>query len=86
MPVTVLGRRWDELTSDQRKSSVASMVRQVLFAVVRIVLLWVALRDIQRRPPEAIRGSKRLWRFVVLLHGLGTLAYFLFGRVQPQEH
>ena len=86
MPVIVQGKRWDELTSVQKKSVVASLVGQALFGVVRIVLLWAALRDIRRRPPEEIRGSKRLWRFVVLLHGLGTVAYFLFGRVRSQEH
>lgn len=40
----------------------------------------VTWRDIGRRPPEKIRGSKTLWRFASAANTLGTVAYWLGGR------
>jgi hypothetical protein len=39
-------------------------------------LLW---RDLQRRPPEQVRGRKWMWR-VASANLTGSIAYFLFGR------
>lgn len=37
-------------------------------------------RDIQSRPAERIRGSKRLWRMLSGVNTLGSLGYWLIGR------
>jgi hypothetical protein len=52
--------------------------------LIAISLATVALaeRDLQRRPPNEIRGSKLLWR-VVSLNALGALAYLKWGRATP---
>ncbi|MFE3795335.1 hypothetical protein [Nocardia tengchongensis] len=45
-----------------------------------------ALLDLLQRPPEQIRGSKRVWAIsIVLVNSIGALpvAYFLLGRRAP---
>jgi hypothetical protein len=37
-------------------------------------------RDIQRRPAQRIRGSKRLWRLLSGVNTLGSAGYWLIGR------
>lgn len=45
-------------------------------------LLTVAARDLHRRPPEQVRGTKRLWVPVIAMNymGAGPLIYLLGGR------
>jgi hypothetical protein len=45
-----------------------------------LVLIIAAQRDIQRRPAEAIRGPKLLWRVVATQNVVGPAAYFGLGR------
>jgi hypothetical protein len=45
--------------------------------------LWLsgsAQRDIQRRPPDQIRGRKLLWRLACLTNAVGPALYFRWGR------
>ena len=63
----------------QRLSPTARRVVWVLLAV-EVVLITAAERDIQRRPPEGIRGPKLLWRAVATQNVIGPAAYFGFGR------
>jgi hypothetical protein len=49
-------------------------------AIVQLSLLIAAQRDISRRPPEQIRGSKAMWRIVSLINFVGPGSYFVFGR------
>ena len=66
-------KSWAEMSTRQRAGIAA-------VGLVQMVLLGAALRDLRRRPPEAINGSKRLWRAVVFINFIGPIAYFWKGR------
>ncbi len=68
-------KRWSDLTARQKASF-------VLRGVAQFALLAAALVDIYRRPAEEIRGSKWLWTVIAFVNfmGIGSFAYFLFGR------
>jgi len=40
----------------------------------------LAWRDLSRRAPGQVRGSKRLWRTFIVLNPGNSLFYWLFGR------
>jgi hypothetical protein len=40
----------------------------------------LAWRDLNRRTPAQIRGSKRLWRILLTLNPGNSLLYWLLGR------
>jgi hypothetical protein len=44
-----------------------------------LLLVAAAERDIQRRSPADVNGSRLTWRFLCL-NALGALAYFRWGR------
>ena len=48
--------------------------------VLHVILLAFTRRDLRRRPDDAVRGSKRLWRLWATLNTTGSVAYWLFGR------
>lgn len=52
-------------------------------AVLELGFKLLAARDLQRRPTDAIRGSKRIWAPLLLVNFVGPLAYFVFGRRHP---
>jgi Phospholipase_D-nuclease N-terminal len=66
-------RRWGELSARQR-----ALV--VLGGCVQVALAACAWRDLARRPPELVRGSKRLWAPVIGVNFVGPISYFCFGR------
>ncbi len=69
-------RRWRDLSTRTRMLLIA-------VAVADGTLRIAALIDIKRRPPNQIRGQKRLWAAVVALvssAGVVPISYFLFGR------
>lgn len=66
-------RSWSDLTSRQRMATVA-------FGTVQLALTAAALRDIRRRAPSELRGSRRAWRVAAFANWVGPLAYFAFGR------
>jgi hypothetical protein len=45
--------------------------------VVSAALAW---RDLSRRTDEQVRGSKRVWRVLVVVNPGNSLAYWLLGR------
>jgi len=48
---------------------------------IQVVLLVIALFDLSKRDKDAVRGSKLLWVFVVILVNLiGPVLYFTVGR------
>jgi hypothetical protein len=71
--VIVANKRWQDLSTGQRRGIVLS-------SVVQFALLSAALVDIWRRPEEKIRGSKRLWALAAFVNFVGPIAYFAFGR------
>lgn len=59
--------------------------RVVIMAVLQVALLIAALRDLRRRPAEAINGNKRLWTAIVFINFIGPIAYFVFGRKRTAD-
>ena len=52
----------------------------LLYLPVHFLVAAVTWRDIGRRSPQQLRGSKRLWRVASALNTLGAVAYWLAGR------
>jgi hypothetical protein len=52
----------------------------LLYLPFHLAVVAVTWRDISRRPPERVRGSKRMWRAASAVNTLGALAYWLGGR------
>ncbi len=57
--------------------------------VIDVIAKLAAILDLLNRPPQQVRGSKRVWATaLVLVNSVGALpaAYFLFGRRTPDDH
>ncbi len=66
------GKKWADLTARQQAAVIAG-------AVVQLALQGAALRDLRKRPAEAIRGPKAAWAAASFVNTLGPLAYFAVG-------
>jgi len=62
------------LTKDQKTRLVAVAV------IVQGVIAALTLRDINKRPAQAVRGPKRLWRVLGTVNTTGSAAYWIIGR------
>jgi hypothetical protein len=67
------------MLEDFKKRSPAGQVLAGVLLAVSLVLVGAAERDIQRRPPDQLRGSKAIWR-LACLNALGAIGYFSWGR------
>ena len=63
----------------QRKN----IMRAIPVLVAHAAITAVTWRDIQRRPVDQMRGSKRLWRVASAVNTIGTVAYVAVGRKRP---
>jgi hypothetical protein len=66
-------QRWRDMSDRQKRIVVGALI-------VHMIVASLTLRDLRRRPPEAVRGPKALWRTWVTLNTTGSVAYWLFGR------
>jgi hypothetical protein len=66
-------KTWTERTSPHRGWLITA-------ALVQLLLLAAALRDLHRRPTDQIRGPKRRWVAVAFVNFIGPLTYFAIGR------
>jgi hypothetical protein len=69
------------LANDFKALSPARRLAVSVASAIGLGLIVTAQRDLQRRPPAEVRGSRLLWR-LVCLNVLGTLIYFRWGRRQ----
>jgi hypothetical protein len=55
--------------------------------VIHVIMLSLTWRDLSKRPADAVRGKKRMWRLASLLNTSGSVTYWLFGRrsLPPQR-
>jgi hypothetical protein len=60
----------------QRKN----IMRVIPVLVAHAAITTVTWRDIQRRPVDQLRGSKRLWRVASAMNTIGSVAYVAVGR------
>ena len=49
-------------------------------ALAGIVSGTLAWRDLSRRSPAQIRGSRRFWRLLIAMNPGNSVLYWLFGR------
>lgn len=69
-------KKWSEFTPTEQRLMVVG-------GLVQLTLMVSAQRDISKRPAEAIRGPKWLWRLVSMINFVGPVAYFAVGRRRP---
>ena len=62
--------------NNQRRPPPVQMAIGWIFAAV---VIFLAQRDLRRRPPEAVRGPIVMWRAVAAVPP-GAVAYLIFGR------
>jgi hypothetical protein len=56
-------------------------VRRVIpVLVAHAAITALTWRDLQRRPEDQVRGSKRLWRVASAMNTVGSVAYLAVGR------
>lgn len=75
-----MAKRWNDLSDRSRTLIIAA-------AAGEAVLKAAVVLDLARRPATQIRGSKGTWIVAAVLlnsAGAGPLAYFAFGRRQPE--
>ena len=61
----------------RRRPPPPAVAALALASTVSGALAW---RDLLRRPPGQVRGSKRFWRALILLNPGNSVLYWLFGR------
>ena len=54
-------------------------IQKFIGFVVGVVLVFLAQRDLRKRPPELVRGKTGVWKVVAFVPP-GAVAYLIFGR------
>jgi hypothetical protein len=59
--------------------------RKLLKPIIAVLVVHTAIaaltwRDLQHRPAEQVRGSKKLWRVASAANTVGSVAYLAIGR------
>lgn len=65
--------RLKEFTRDDAK-------RVAAYLPIHLVVTAITWYDISHRPPQGVRGSKRLWQLAAGANTVGSIAYWVFGR------
>lgn len=60
--------------------STGSKALLIVTSIVELVLTSVALTDLRKREPRAVRGPKWVWRLLCLVQPVGPVAYLVAGR------
>lgn len=66
-------KSWGDLTPRQKAAILAG-------GAIELVLTAVAVRDLKRRPAQAVRGPKLLWAASFVVQPFGPLGYLTLGR------
>jgi hypothetical protein len=66
-------KKWADFTPGQRTAI-------VIAGAAELVLTTVALVDLARRSPAAVRGPKAIWVVGCVVQPVGPIAYLAFGR------
>jgi hypothetical protein len=69
---------WDARVVEGQQRSGKRVLAGIV--VAHVVVTAVTWRDLRRRAPEQVRGSKRFWRVVSGANTIGSGAYYLVGR------
>ena len=68
-----MNKQWKELSQARRCMIIAA-------GIIQLSLQAIALRDIARRSPSQVNGSKAGWVAASFINFAGPLAYFAKGR------
>ncbi len=71
----------DEPVADngaERMDRCAPAAKKIACLIVAAVLVFLAQRDLRKRPSELVRGKVGVWKVVAMV-GPGAVAYLLFG-------
>lgn len=52
----------------------------VTIVVAEVVSAGLAWRDLKKRSDATVRGSKKLWRVMIMLNPGNSIAYWVLGR------
>ncbi len=66
-------KSWADLTPAQKSAILAGGASE-------LVLTAIAVRDLKRRPSQAVRGPKLLWAASFVVQPFGPLGYLALGR------
>lgn len=66
-------KSWSDLSTPARALIVVT-------SIVELVLTSVALTDLRKRAPRAVRGPKWIWGLVCLVQPVGPVLYLVAGR------
>lgn len=72
----------DEATEDndaERALKWQPAAKKIVGLIIAAALIFLAQRDLRRRPAELVRGRVGVWK-VLAMAAPGALAYLLFGR------
>lgn len=69
--------REDEQSKEEERQP--PPIQKFIGFVVGIVLVFLAQRDLRKRPPELVRGKTGVWKVVAFVPP-GAVAYLIFGR------
>ena len=69
--------REDEQSKEEERQP--PPIQKFIGFVVGIVLVFLAQRDLRRRPPDLVRGKTGVWKVVAFVPP-GAVAYLIFGR------
>lgn len=75
----VLNETDDGVLNEAEETGRTVPVKKIVGWIVAVVLVFLAQRDLRKRPAELVRGSVRAWKVVAMV-GPGAVAYFVFGR------
>jgi len=70
---------YEEEPEEPPRDSRQRMARMVIGWIVGAVIIFLAQRDLRRRPDAMVRGPKVLWRVIGAVPP-GAVAYFIVGR------
>jgi hypothetical protein len=54
-------------------------IQKLIGFAVGVVMVFLAQRDLRKRPPDLVRGKTGVWKVVAMVPP-GAVAYLIFGR------
>jgi hypothetical protein len=69
-------KQWSDLSPQQQRAI-------ILGAIAELIMTTIAVRDLNRRPADQVRGWKVAWMLGFTVQPVGPLLYLLVGRRPP---
>ena len=69
--------REDEQSKEEERQP--PPIQKLVGFAVGVVMVFLAQRDLRKRPPDLVRGKTGVWKVVAIVPP-GAVAYLIFGR------